>query len=194
MVCLLAHACKMVAYPHACTCAPMQAHGQAHAKPMRLPHAAPLLHTTTHRTPHTTTHHTHQAVSELSIADNQLSSLPSDLSGWKGLQKLHLYGNRLEELPVDSLMGLPALQQVRFACALFKGALCCCLRPGWGGWGALALLQQPLCSFSLPSQPPMLTRSLKTTLAPNSKTAPTALARRQPPQHLDRLGAAAADR
>ncbi len=56
---------------------------------------------------------TRQVVGELSLADNQISRLPSDLSGWKGLQKLHLYGNQLDTLPVDSLLSLPSLQQVR---------------------------------------------------------------------------------
>lgn len=37
---------------------------------------------------------------ELSLADNQISRLPEDLSGWRSLQKLHLYGNQLTDLPL----------------------------------------------------------------------------------------------
>lgn len=53
-----------------------------------------------------------QVVGEMSLADNGITALPSDLSGWKGLQKLHLYGNALETLPVDALLDIPTLQQV----------------------------------------------------------------------------------
>jgi hypothetical protein len=49
-----------------------------------------------------------QALTELSLADNQLTSLPVDLSGWGNLQKFHCYGNCISELPL-SPCGLPAL-------------------------------------------------------------------------------------
>jgi hypothetical protein len=49
-----------------------------------------------------------QAVTELSIADNRLTALPDDWSGCSSLQKLHAYGNQLQQLPL-SPQGLPAL-------------------------------------------------------------------------------------
>jgi hypothetical protein len=49
-----------------------------------------------------------QALTELSLADNQLTCLPADLSGWSNLQKFHCYGNCITELPLGP-RGLPAL-------------------------------------------------------------------------------------
>lgn len=49
-----------------------------------------------------------QALTELSLADNQITSLPDDLSGWSNLQKFHCYSNRMKQLPLGPA-GLPAL-------------------------------------------------------------------------------------
>lgn len=43
------------------------------------------------------------------MADNGIYTLPSDLSGWKGLQKLHLYGNNLTTLPLGRFRSHPNL-------------------------------------------------------------------------------------
>lgn len=49
-----------------------------------------------------------QSLTELSLADNQLRSLPQDLSGWSSLQKFYCYSNCITELPLGPT-GLPAL-------------------------------------------------------------------------------------
>ena len=49
-----------------------------------------------------------QALTELSVADNQITHLPIDLSGLTSLQKLHIYGNQLQQLPLGDT-GLPSL-------------------------------------------------------------------------------------
>lgn len=49
-----------------------------------------------------------QALTELSLADNQIQQLPEDLSGLTALRKAHLYGNHFTQLPMGP-SGLPSL-------------------------------------------------------------------------------------
>lgn len=57
-----------------------------------------------------------QALEELSLADNELREVAAGaLQGLSSLKRLHLFGNRLQALPLQALQELPQLQ-VRRAC------------------------------------------------------------------------------
>ena len=97
-------------------------------------------HTCTYTHTHTCTclHCGHlQALTELSIADNLLESLPVCLSGLVSLQKLHAYGNRLTDLPLGPA-GLPALQPRGGSSSRSSSSSSSSSRRGGGGGGAEA--------------------------------------------------------
>ncbi len=52
-----------------------------------------------------------QGLEELSLADNELREVAAGaLMGLTSLKRLHLFGNRLEALPLQALQELPQLQ------------------------------------------------------------------------------------
>jgi hypothetical protein len=53
-----------------------------------------------------------QSLKDLSVADNQLTSLPSSLSCLTALDQLSAYGNQLTALPVTSLVSCTSLSKI----------------------------------------------------------------------------------